>query len=766
MTAQLAPAPVFRSWDNLGLPLVGGKLFTYAAGTTTPQATYIDSTQTTPNTNPVILNFRGEAFVWLDPTLTYKFVLQDFLGNLIWTEDNIAGSPFASGGNLVPTVTNTFTLGTPSFTWANAYFGPNAAPILDSVTGNLGYYARNAAEIALGVFPVSYAYPWLTVDRYGTNTTPGTTDMRPPIKIAWNVAKQQGFGTITFLAGAIYALTTTDPVGTINLPAVASNSGNEGTQAFLAQVYCLGGSNIDFNFNGAVLKSTVTGLSVGSSVGILFDNCKNIRLIKPNMTGTQVQGGGVVSLGTITPGSGYANGTYTNVLMTGGTGQGCCCQIIVAGGAVTSVIVTYAGGSTTASLAQGFQIGDSLSTSNTNLGGSGAGFAVVVTGVLGAGNVVSTAACLAFAVTSLSGPSSNITTYDLTATNCFAGFWCIDNGVNVTAGISLLGHTSVINGEYGIPLHNGGDDTFIENLITFNVNRPIFFYGCQNIVVANLVAEQTNYGFGSIIKAYNRSTRNITINACYRNSPGNAVSRLSIQVQCDPALFPVAPTVKQIYITHDEQNVPVGSSSIEFDSFYSTGGAQASTCNQQLFDQIAIRGFSLGYLFSTVKFTTAAAQCQINYDNLEAAWSSIIGGGQDIRTGLGFISSREFFCNQQLQFGGTVVTGTGGTVQCYIADGLCKIQGTITLSAKNGSGQATIALPFASRLDASGKFLCVVAGISGMTGLLAGGAMFGMLPGNSNLMDLFYQQATGLQSVTDANFTTAAQIAYDITYPI
>jgi hypothetical protein len=91
MSAQLAPAPVFRSWDNLGLPLVGGKLNTYAAGTTTRQATYTDSTQTTPNTNPVILNFRGEAFVWLDPTLTYKFVLTDAFGNLIWTEDNIPG---------------------------------------------------------------------------------------------------------------------------------------------------------------------------------------------------------------------------------------------------------------------------------------------------------------------------------------------------------------------------------------------------------------------------------------------------------------------------------------------------------------------------------------------------------------------------------------------------------------------------------------------------------------------------------------------------
>lgn len=91
MTAALAPYPVFRGVNNQGLALVGGLLFTYAAGTTTPQATYVDSTQTTQNTNPVVLNSRGEANVWLDPSLTYKYVLQDSAGNPIWTVDHIGG---------------------------------------------------------------------------------------------------------------------------------------------------------------------------------------------------------------------------------------------------------------------------------------------------------------------------------------------------------------------------------------------------------------------------------------------------------------------------------------------------------------------------------------------------------------------------------------------------------------------------------------------------------------------------------------------------
>lgn len=71
----------------LGLPLVGGKLFTYAAGTNTPKTTWADAAGTIPNTNPIILDARGEATVfWLG---AYKVVLQDALGNLIWTVDNI-----------------------------------------------------------------------------------------------------------------------------------------------------------------------------------------------------------------------------------------------------------------------------------------------------------------------------------------------------------------------------------------------------------------------------------------------------------------------------------------------------------------------------------------------------------------------------------------------------------------------------------------------------------------------------------------------------
>jgi hypothetical protein len=82
-TAYLAPFPVAKWFDNNGLPLASGIVTTYAAGTTTPIATYTDSTGSTPNPNPATLNFRGEMPLWLLPNVAYKIAVTDSNGNTI-----------------------------------------------------------------------------------------------------------------------------------------------------------------------------------------------------------------------------------------------------------------------------------------------------------------------------------------------------------------------------------------------------------------------------------------------------------------------------------------------------------------------------------------------------------------------------------------------------------------------------------------------------------------------------------------------------------
>jgi len=78
--AHLLTGTTFRGFTDDGAPLVGGLLYTYVSGTTTPQPVYSDAALTTPRTNPVQLNARGEAEIWLDPTKVYTFHLTTSAG--------------------------------------------------------------------------------------------------------------------------------------------------------------------------------------------------------------------------------------------------------------------------------------------------------------------------------------------------------------------------------------------------------------------------------------------------------------------------------------------------------------------------------------------------------------------------------------------------------------------------------------------------------------------------------------------------------------
>jgi hypothetical protein len=80
-------------FNNSGVVLSGGKLYTYVAGTSTPQATYTSSSGLTAHTNPIILDSAGRVpggEVWLIAA-AYKFVLNTSTDVLIATYDNITG---------------------------------------------------------------------------------------------------------------------------------------------------------------------------------------------------------------------------------------------------------------------------------------------------------------------------------------------------------------------------------------------------------------------------------------------------------------------------------------------------------------------------------------------------------------------------------------------------------------------------------------------------------------------------------------------------
>jgi len=78
-------------FDNNGVPLSGGLLYTYQAGSSSPLTTYTTNDGTTPNSNPIILDSAGRTpqEVWMQTGYSYKFVLQTSAGVTLQTLDNL-----------------------------------------------------------------------------------------------------------------------------------------------------------------------------------------------------------------------------------------------------------------------------------------------------------------------------------------------------------------------------------------------------------------------------------------------------------------------------------------------------------------------------------------------------------------------------------------------------------------------------------------------------------------------------------------------------
>jgi len=95
-------------FDNTGLPLNGGLIYTYQAGSTTPLATYTDINGTIANSNPIVLDSSGRTpnEVWLTYGFFYKFVVKTSAGVTLGTYDNLYGIIGVAGtstGTTIPT---------------------------------------------------------------------------------------------------------------------------------------------------------------------------------------------------------------------------------------------------------------------------------------------------------------------------------------------------------------------------------------------------------------------------------------------------------------------------------------------------------------------------------------------------------------------------------------------------------------------------------------------------------------------------------------
>lgn len=286
--------PVVRFSDANGKPLVGGKLFSYAAGTTTPLATYSASTTGAVNTNPVILDSTGSATVFLGANV-YKLVLQNSAGVTQWTADNIAQGMFASS-------------------------------YVTSFTGNQGT-TRSGAVVA-----ITGDYSCAMVSGAVCTLPPAQTLYYQTVKAGGSAAPQEPI--LNFIAGV--AGSVTNPVVT------AGGSGYSGapTVSFsggTCTVLPTASANVSTGF---VTNPVITagGSGYTSAPTVVFTGGGGT-----GATATAVLTSGAVTSMTITAaGTGYTSAP--SVSFTGGGGTGASATVtIIAAGAVSSVVLTSIG---------------------------------------------------------------------------------------------------------------------------------------------------------------------------------------------------------------------------------------------------------------------------------------------------------------------------------------------------------------------------------------------------------------------------------------
>jgi len=195
-----------QSFNNsAGVPLVGGKLYTYDAGTSTPRPTYQDAAGTVPNTNPVILDARGEATVFWSGA--YKAILKDASDVTIWTVDGISG---VSGTDL----SSSAGAGLIGFLYATVYAAGTIGKWLKDLALGAGSGFIGFVQLGLGAIVrtvLDKLREQITFEDYGADPT-GATDSTAAFNAAILAAYQRAQNVLS-PNGEIYTTTIKGKAG-------------------------------------------------------------------------------------------------------------------------------------------------------------------------------------------------------------------------------------------------------------------------------------------------------------------------------------------------------------------------------------------------------------------------------------------------------------------------------------------------------------------------------------------------------------------------
>ncbi len=393
MAATVIPMPKFMAFSDAGAPLSAGLVYTYAAGTTTPLATYSDSDLITPNANPVVLDSAGRATIYLTAS-SYKIVLKNSAGATVYTQDNIISSaPYNVDLDVPITAGEALTAG--------------QAIYLSDGTGSRTagrWYLTDSDIAAYSTLPITgFVTTTLTLGEEGSVRLLGQATVPGPVSVGLSYYLTGTPGAIGTTAGTfIKNMGTADSTTTVIMTVATSASpGGTNTQVQFNDSGSFGGDS-GFTFIKATDAVAIVGpLTVGGTLGVVGATTLSSTVATGALT---VTGAATVS-STLGVTGAVTGGTYNN-------------QTISSAANLTGTLAV--GGLLTVS---GF------GTHSFSAGGTGANTLQVINSTSGAGN---------FGRVTIGAGTSFLYAYALSQGFTSSGFEQASGGVIYTSGAGGL----------------------------------------------------------------------------------------------------------------------------------------------------------------------------------------------------------------------------------------------------------------------------------------------------------------------------------------